>query len=162
VVSFTIYQRFFTEDAAGYGSAMSVAVIFLIFLMLAAAAAARRRVAAGMRKLRREALLQLGLVACGLLVVLPFLWVVAAGFRTQINLLMGEVWFEPTLAAYREVLFSRTSDFLLNAQQLRGRRPCQHRHRAARRDARRLVAAPDGVAGAGGCTCCWSGRWPSR
>jgi len=44
VVSFTIYQRFFTEDRAGYGSAMSVAVIFLIFLMLAAAAAARRRV----------------------------------------------------------------------------------------------------------------------
>jgi len=44
VVSFTIYQRFFTEDRAGYGAAMSVAVIFLIFLMLAAAAAARRRV----------------------------------------------------------------------------------------------------------------------
>ncbi len=46
VVSFTIYQRFFTEDRAGYGAAMSVAVIFLVFLMLAAAAAARRRVAA--------------------------------------------------------------------------------------------------------------------
>ncbi|MGG5820424.1 carbohydrate ABC transporter permease [Falsiroseomonas sp. HW251] len=44
VVAFTIYQRFFTEDRAGYGSAMAVAVIFLIFLMLAAAAAARRRV----------------------------------------------------------------------------------------------------------------------
>jgi multiple sugar transport system permease protein len=44
VVSFTIYQRFFTEDRAGYGAAMSVAVIFLIFLMLAAAGAARRRV----------------------------------------------------------------------------------------------------------------------
>jgi multiple sugar transport system permease protein len=44
VVSFTIYQRFFTEDRAGYGAAMSVAVIFLIFLLLAAAAAARRRV----------------------------------------------------------------------------------------------------------------------
>lgn len=46
VVSFTIYQRFFTEDRAGYGAAMAVAVIFLIFLMLAAAAAARRRVQA--------------------------------------------------------------------------------------------------------------------
>ena len=44
VVSFTIYQRFFTEDRAGYGAAMSVAVIFLVFLMLAAAVAARRRV----------------------------------------------------------------------------------------------------------------------
>jgi len=69
-----------------------------------------------MTKFRREALLQVGLVACGLLVVLPFLWVVAAGFRTQINLLMGEFWFEPTLSAHREVLFSRTSDFLLNAR----------------------------------------------
>jgi multiple sugar transport system permease protein len=46
VVSFTIYQRFFTENRAGYGAAMSVAVIFLIFLMLAAASAARRRVQA--------------------------------------------------------------------------------------------------------------------
>lgn len=44
VVSFTIYQRFFTENRAGYGAAMSVAVIFLIFLMLAAAVAARRRI----------------------------------------------------------------------------------------------------------------------
>ncbi len=44
VVSFTIYLRFFTQDRAGYGAAMSVAVIFLIFLMLAAAAATRRRV----------------------------------------------------------------------------------------------------------------------
>jgi len=44
VVSFTIYLRFFAQDRAGYGAAMSVAVIFLIFLMLAAATAARRRV----------------------------------------------------------------------------------------------------------------------
>ena len=29
VLSFTLYQRFFTEDRAGYGSAMSIAVIFL-------------------------------------------------------------------------------------------------------------------------------------
>ncbi len=46
VVSFTIYLRFFAQDRAGYGAAMAVAVIFLIFLMLAAASAARRRVQA--------------------------------------------------------------------------------------------------------------------
>ena len=49
-----------------------------------------------------------------LLVVAPVLWVIAAGFRTQISLLMGEVLFTPSLASFREVLFSKTSDFLLN------------------------------------------------
>jgi multiple sugar transport system permease protein len=44
VLSFTIYQRFFTENRAGFGAAMSVAVIFLICLMLAVALTARRRV----------------------------------------------------------------------------------------------------------------------
>ena len=66
--------------------------------------------------MRREAGLQLALVALSLFVVLPFLWVLAASFRSQINLLMGEIWFEPTLTAYREVLFSRTSTFLHNAR----------------------------------------------
>jgi len=67
-----------------------------------------------MRRWRREAALQLALLAGGLLVVLPFLWVVAAGFRTQISLLMGEFWFTPSLSGFQEVLFSKTSDFLLN------------------------------------------------
>lgn len=44
VISFTLYQRFFTEDRIGYGSAMSVAVIFLISLLLVMALGARRRV----------------------------------------------------------------------------------------------------------------------
>lgn len=43
VISFTLYQRFFTEDKAGYGSAMSVAVIFLVCLLLVVALSARRR-----------------------------------------------------------------------------------------------------------------------
>lgn len=43
VVSFTLYQRFFTEDRIGYGSAMSVAVIFLVSLLLVMALSARRR-----------------------------------------------------------------------------------------------------------------------
>ncbi len=43
VVSFTLYQRFFTEDRAGYGAAMAVAVIFLVSLLLVIALSARRR-----------------------------------------------------------------------------------------------------------------------
>jgi multiple sugar transport system permease protein len=43
VVSFTIYQRFFTEDRVGYGSAMSVAVIFLVSLILVLALSAHKR-----------------------------------------------------------------------------------------------------------------------
>ena len=42
VVSFTLYQRFFNEDRAGYGSAMAVAVIFLVSLLLVMALGARR------------------------------------------------------------------------------------------------------------------------
>jgi multiple sugar transport system permease protein len=47
VISFTIYQRFFTEDQVGYGSALSVAVIFLVSLLLAVLFSARRRGEAG-------------------------------------------------------------------------------------------------------------------
>jgi len=46
VVSFTLYQRFFTEDRIGYGSAMSVAVIFIVSLLLVIALTARRRAGA--------------------------------------------------------------------------------------------------------------------
>jgi multiple sugar transport system permease protein len=43
VVSFTLYQRFFTEDRVGLGAAMSVFVIFLVSLLLILALAARKR-----------------------------------------------------------------------------------------------------------------------
>ncbi len=42
VVSFTLFQRFFTEDRVGYGSAMSVAVIFLVSILLVVALSAGR------------------------------------------------------------------------------------------------------------------------
>lgn len=42
VLSFTLYQRFFTEDKAGYGSAMSVAIIFIVAILLVIAISARR------------------------------------------------------------------------------------------------------------------------
>ena len=43
VLSFTIYQRFFTEDRVGYGSALANAAIFLASLLLILTLAARRR-----------------------------------------------------------------------------------------------------------------------
>ena len=54
------------------------------------------------------------LIAAGILVVIPVIWVVAAGFRTQIALLTGALWFTPILKNFTEVLFSKTSDFLIN------------------------------------------------
>ncbi len=54
------------------------------------------------------------LIVATAFVILPVIWVVAAGFRTQISLLMGDVVFHPVLMNFREVLFSKTSDFLLN------------------------------------------------
>ena len=47
-------------------------------------------------------------------VLAPVAWVAAAGFRTQISLLIGEFWFTPNLASFQEVLFSKTSEFLTN------------------------------------------------
>ena len=46
--------------------------------------------------------------------LVPVIWVAAAGFRTQISLLIGEFLFTPVMTNFTEVLFSKTSDFLLN------------------------------------------------
>jgi multiple sugar transport system permease protein len=46
VVSFTIFRRFFTEDRAGYGSAISVVVLFILALVIVLALAPMRRRAA--------------------------------------------------------------------------------------------------------------------
>jgi multiple sugar transport system permease protein len=43
VVSFTIYRRFFTEDRMGYGSAMSVAVLFVLTLVIVLGLAVARK-----------------------------------------------------------------------------------------------------------------------
>lgn len=58
--------------------------------------------------------IHLVLVICALIVLTPVAWTVAAGFRTQISLLMGSLAFSPIWANFQEVLFSKTSDFLLN------------------------------------------------
>lgn len=54
------------------------------------------------------------LAICAAIVILPVIWTVAAGFRTQISLLMGQIAFSPVWYNFQEVLFSKTSDFLLN------------------------------------------------
>lgn len=68
----------------------------------------------GYRRIRSGVVAVPLLTIAALIVVAPVLWVVAAGFRTQISLLMGEFFFTPVLASFREVLFSKTSDFVLN------------------------------------------------
>ncbi len=67
---------------------------------------------AGLR--RRGIASHAALVSAAAIVVVPVVWVIAAGFRTQISLLMGAFWFSPILANFHEVLFSATSDFLVN------------------------------------------------
>jgi multiple sugar transport system permease protein len=44
-------------------------------------------------------------------VLLPVVWTGLAAFKTQIALLRGDVLFSPTLANFRELLFSRSSDY---------------------------------------------------
>jgi multiple sugar transport system permease protein len=41
-------------------------------------------------------------------------WIGLAAFKTQISLMIGAVAFSPTLANFRELLFSSTSDYLVN------------------------------------------------
>jgi len=67
-----------------------------------------------MHPAQRQVLLHIALAACALVVLGPFVWIALAGFKTQISLMIGEVAFTPTLANFRELLFSSTSDYLAN------------------------------------------------
>ncbi|WP_448956026.1 carbohydrate ABC transporter permease [Labrys neptuniae] len=58
--------------------------------------------------------LHLTLGVCAAIVLAPVLWTIAAGFRTQISLLMGDMFFSPVWSNFSVVLWSKTSDFLLN------------------------------------------------
>ena len=62
----------------------------------------------------REVLLHAALIAGALIVLGPFVWIALAGFKTQLSLMIGEVAFTPTLANFRELLFSSTSDYIAN------------------------------------------------
>ena len=55
-----------------------------------------------------------GLIGAALAVLVPFVWIAAAAFKTQIALLTGSLFFTPTLANFHEVLFTKTSEYLQN------------------------------------------------
>jgi len=63
---------------------------------------------------RAEAVLHGGLVLAAVIVLFPFLWITLAAFKTQIALLSGAVTFTPVLSNFRDVLFSKTSEYLHN------------------------------------------------
>lgn len=64
---------------------------------------------------RRQTWIGYALLALAVfLVVAPFLWIVLASFKQQIDIYTGAWLFDPTLTNYREVLFSRRSDFPAN------------------------------------------------
>jgi multiple sugar transport system permease protein len=67
-----------------------------------------------MRRLSNRAFTHAALIVVGAAVLVPVIWVIAAGFRTQISLLTGEFLFTPVMSNFAEVLFSKTSDFLVN------------------------------------------------
>jgi len=54
------------------------------------------------------------LIVAVLVVLIPFVWIAAAAFKTQIALLTGAMVFAPTLANFNEVLFTKTSEYLHN------------------------------------------------
>jgi len=62
----------------------------------------------------RGAALHAVLALAAVCVLFPFVWITAAAFKTQIALVMGQVTFTPTLANFRELLFSMSSDYLAN------------------------------------------------
>jgi len=62
----------------------------------------------------RRTLLHAALATAAACVLFPFVWIAFAAFKTQIALMMGQVLFTPTLANFRELLFSISSDYLSN------------------------------------------------
>ncbi len=54
------------------------------------------------------------LIVAALVILVPTVWVIGAGFRTQISLISGAIAFKPNLASFSQVLWSRGSDFVLN------------------------------------------------
>jgi multiple sugar transport system permease protein len=52
------------------------------------------------------------LVVAALVVLVPFVWIASAAFKTQIALLTGQFWFKPVWSNFNEVLFSKSSDYL--------------------------------------------------
>lgn len=67
------------------------------------------------RQEQRQALINHAcLVVVAVVVLFPFLWIVSASFKNQIDLLLGHILFNPTLRNFDGVLFGGTSDFVRN------------------------------------------------
>lgn len=55
------------------------------------------------------------ILLCFVVIVLfPFAWIISAAFKTQIDLMMGRLFFEPRFHGFADVMFDKTSDFLRN------------------------------------------------
>jgi multiple sugar transport system permease protein len=65
-------------------------------------------------RLGRNGVEHLLLMIIAVFVLVPFIWIIAAAFKTQIDLLQGKIFFTPTLESFREVLFSKTTEFFRN------------------------------------------------
>jgi multiple sugar transport system permease protein len=59
-------------------------------------------------------LLHAALLAAAVVIVVPVVWVMVAAFRSQISLLTGAFWFSPVWKNFNDLLFTKTSDFLVN------------------------------------------------
>lgn len=66
------------------------------------------------RRIRSAIGVHLALIAAAILVIAPVIWTIGAGLRSQISLLMGDILFTPTLDNFKDVLLSKTSDFIQN------------------------------------------------
>jgi multiple sugar transport system permease protein len=62
----------------------------------------------------RTKMLHAALIAAAVVVVIPVAWVIVAAFRTQISLMTGALWFTPVVKSFADLLFTKTSDFLIN------------------------------------------------
>ena len=65
------------------------------------------------RSATRARILGLLLITLAIVVIVgPFLWILMNSFKDQISILSGAWIFTPTLDSYKDVLFSRRSDFM--------------------------------------------------
>jgi multiple sugar transport system permease protein len=65
------------------------------------------------RSATRARILGLLLIVLAIVVIVgPFLWILMNSFKDQISILSGAWIFTPTLDGYKDVLFSRRSDFI--------------------------------------------------
>ncbi|WP_108502615.1 carbohydrate ABC transporter permease [Paracoccus indicus] len=80
----------------------------------ASSALPRRRTRLAVSERQLAVARHLVLMGFALVVLFPFFWIVSAAFKTQIDLLVGKVFFTPHLDGFLDVMFDKTSDFARN------------------------------------------------